>query len=258
MKCTNPSCRMYGKELAPGAKFCGVCGQIVEERSSDGRASGMSHGSAGEKKYSRTIRGVNRMPQGIALGVDERIVKQYKIGTYTLRSGSIDVIITNKRVIRYEESSWFGMKNNVIDEINIDSVHGNYTRMRRSISIVGLIVSLLLFIVSMVVLFGRVGIFGGYGKSSFESIIGLVALALTVIVVVSSLKPTLEFGLLGAIGKEALVTNVNQRGRLIRRDSGSIIFQFKPTAETTEMLKEIGACLYDLKTLGDSAIEKWS
>ena len=67
---------------------------------------------------------VNRMPQGIALGVGEQIVKQYKVGRYTFRQGSIEVIVTNKRVIRYEESSLFGMQNNQIDEINIDAVHG--------------------------------------------------------------------------------------------------------------------------------------
>ena len=247
---------MYGKELAPGAKFCGVCGQIVKEESSSGSLPGSEPESFGRRFA--IPRGVNRMPQGIALVVGERIVKQYKIGRYTLRSGSIEVIITNKRVIRYEESSWMGMKNNAIDEINIDSVHGNYVRMRRSISIIGLIASVVLFIVSMIALFGNMG--GGYYyyKSSIEYLVGFIALALTIIIVISSLKPSLEFGLLGAIGNNALATNVNQRGRLFRQDGNSVIFQFKPTSETTEMLKEIGACIYDLKTLGDAAIEKWN
>ena len=263
MKCTNPACRMYGKELSPGAKFCGVCGQIVKEESyggfSDGPSGGPSGGSSGGGRgkggYGGSLRGINRMPQGIALGVDERIVKQYKIGTYSFRQGSIDVIVTNKRVIRYEESSWLGMQNNQIDEINIDAVHGNFTRMRRSISILGLIVAIILLVVGFAALFGR---FFGYYKSPLEYIVGVVALLIAVIIILSSLKPTMEFALLGAIGAPALGTFVNKRGRIIRDDSNSIIFQFKPTPQTTVMLKEIGACIYDLKTLGDAAIEKWS
>ena len=87
---------------------------------------------------------------------------------------------------------------------------------------------------------------------------GFIALGITALVVISSLKPTMEFGLLGAVGGPALGTSVNKRGRIMRNDGNSVIFQFKPTAETTVMLKEIGACIYDLKTLGDAAIEKWN
>lgn len=245
MKCAN-----CGRELAPGAKFCGVCGQVVKEEP--------KRVPTYTTKRPPISLAVNRMPQGVALGVDERIVKEYKIGRYTFRAGSIDVIITNKRVIRYEESSWLGMKNNIIDEINIDSVHGNYTHMKRSISIIGLIVSIVLFIVAMVFLFGSSPFGYGYYKSPLDYVIGLAALGITAIIVISSLKPSMEFGLMGSIGNDALVTRVNLRGRIFRRDGNSIVFQFKPTAEATEMLREIGACIYDLKTLGDAAIEKWS
>ena len=197
---------------------------------------------------------VNRMPQGIALGVNERIVKQYKIGRYTFRAGSIDLIVTNKRVIRYEESRWMGMQNNVIDEINIDAVHGVSTRMCRSISVIGLIASLVLLIVGLIALFGNPF---GYA-SPIQHTVGVIALLLTAVIIISSLKPSFVLSVSGSIGNPALDTVVNMRGRLFRHDSGSVVFQFKPTAETTEMLKEIGACIYDLKTLGDAAIEKWS
>ena len=196
---------------------------------------------------------VNRMPQGIALGVGEQIVKQYKVGRYTFRQGSIEVIVTNKRVIRYEESSLFGMQNNQIDEINIDAVHGMYTHMKRSISIIGLVASLILIIYGIAMLSAG-GRYGGYGGMQ---IYGFISLALAALIIFLSLKPSLEFGLMGAIGNPALGTVVNTRGRLFRRESNGVVFQFKPTADTTVMLKELGACVYDLKTLGDRAIEKW-
>ena len=269
MKCMNPSCRMYGKELPAGAKFCGVCGQIVGSDSSYGGGSAGWGGRpapapgpapapapAPKPASGGWGGGVNRMPEGIALGTDERIVKQYKIGRYTFRKGTIEVIVTNKRVIRYEESIWLGMQNNSIDEIFIDSVHGIKTWMSRSISILGLIFAVILFIVGMISLFGNLGF--GRGTSGIQILIGLIALGLTALIVISSLKPSMVFAVLGSVGNDALRTKVNIRGRLFRNDDSSVIFQFKPTPETTVMLKEIGACIYDIKTLGDAAISKWS
>lgn len=245
-------CAKCSAELKPDAKFCGKCGEIVGASPSPYTP---PKPAPSPSDRIRIPTGVNRMPQGIALGIGERIVKQYKIGRYSFRQGSIDVIVTNKRVIRYEESSWMGMQNNQIDEINIDAVHGTYTHMRRSISALGLIFAIVFLVAGLLFLFGRLGF--SYYKTTLEYVIGLVALLLSLIFFIGSLKPTLEFAFLGAIGGPALGTIVNNRGRLFRNDSNSIIFQFKPTSETTVMLKEIGACVYDLKTLGDSAIEKW-
>jgi len=264
MRCPNPACRA---ELRPDAKFCGKCGTIIESTPPSAYASPSAYAppspapspaAAPRRTAARPLidTRVNTMPQGIALGVGEQIVKQYKIGRYTFRKGSIDVIVTNKRVIRYEESTWLGMQNNQIDEINIDAVHGVTTHMRRSISILGMIFALIFFIVSMVFLFGNIG-FGYYGKSAIEYVIGFAALAACAVIVISSLKPSLVFTVQAAIGNPALATVVNLHGRFMRSSTGGIIMQFKPTPETTVMLKEIGACVYDIKTLGDAAISKW-
>ena len=243
MKCSN-----CGAELKPGARFCGKCAQevVYPKKESSWRS---SHTSS-----------VNRMPQGIALGSEERIVRKYQIGKYTFRQGSIDVIITNKRVIRYEESTWLGMQNNQIDEIFIEAVHGTSTSMVRSISIMGGLFALVFIILGIILVAStdRNSYMYYYASSSTRSLLfGILSLCLGVFIAVKSIRPTLVFSLHGAIGGPALETVVNSRGRWFRRDNTSIVFQFKPTSETTTMLKEIGACVYDLKAQGDSAIEKW-
>lgn len=242
-------CEKCHAELKPGAKFCGKCGTIVSEPFTKTTTSGRTS----DTTRVRIPLDVNRMPEGIALGVGERVVKEYQIGRYSFRQGKIVVIVTNKRVIRYEESSLFGMQNNQIDEVNIDAVHGTLTHMRRSISAFGLIVALVLIIVGLSTLFG-----GGYYVAFTTRLIGIVSLVIAAVILIGSLRPMLEFALLGSVGGTVLGTVVNKRGRIIRNDSNSIIFQFKPTTEIIVMLKEIGACIYDLKTLGDAAIEKWS
>ena len=232
-------CRKCGAELKPGAKYCGKCATPV---------TGLPKMEDVMKHFS----GVNRMSQGIALGTEERVVKQYQIGRYTLRQGSIDVVITNKRVIRYEDSLWFGLRNNRIDEVDIEAVYGMSTSMMRSISGLGITAAIIFALVAYFTMSGNMR----YGVSSMG--IGAISLVLSVLILVNSFRPTLLFYLHGAVGAPTLHTVVNARGRLFGKNDTSIVFQFKPTTETTEMLKEIGAVIHDLKTYGDAAIEKWS
>ena len=230
MKC--PKC---GNELVPGAKFCGKCGTTV---------------------VTKTITpSLIRMPNGIALGEGEQIVKQYRIGRYTLRRGEVIVTVTNKRVIRYELSSFLGLQNNVIEDVNIDVVNGTTTEVKRSLSILGLSVATVLLVLGILMI---VWSFGSIRFSPLLFIGGFVSLGITGISVFKSIQPTMYFTLQTALGSRTLETSVNDRGRFMRFGKTGAIFQFKPTPETVIMLQEIGAMIYDLKTLGDTAIEKWN
>ena len=207
-------CAKCGAEIIPGAKFCGKCGWVVRE-------SDPPRPSSDRRKPTK---GVNRMPQGIALGDGERIVKQYGIGRYTFRQGSIDVIVTNKRVIRYEESNWMGMQNNQIDEINIDAVHGTSTTMVRSISILGTICALFFIVVGIVFLSMNSGnSYRYFATSNLNGIlIGIIGICIGVFIFAKSCRPTLLFSIHGAIGGAALETVVNARGRFFGRNNTSI------------------------------------
>lgn len=240
-------CPTCGKEVKPGGKFCGQCGTIIPPEKTE---------SLRETRVDDASRIFVRvaMPQGIELGVDEQVVKQYRIGRYTLRQGYVDVIVTNKRVIRYEDSNWLGMQSNRIDEVNIDAVHGVSCTMARSASILGLAAAGIMGLVGLVMFFGA---FDSYYMNFMQLIPGVALIGIAALILVNSFRPSMVFCIQGALGTPSLETSVNVLGRLFGRNSSSIIFQFKPTAETTVMLKEIGACIYDLKTLGDKAITKW-
>ena len=224
-------CPKCGREYSVKPKFCGTCGTMFDDP-----APGPEPGPKPSPGPTP-----NKMPEGIALGIGEEIVKRYKIGQYTFRQGAISVIITNKRVIRYEESNWLGMQTNRIDEINIDAVHGTSCTMARSISILGMVAAIILFLVGA---FFASDTLGGRGNSGF-GLFGIVCIAIAVIIIINSFRPTLCFHLHGAVGAPVLQTDVNVLGRIFGRNYSSIVFQFKPTAETTVMLKEIGACIYD-------------
>lgn len=262
-----PNCH---SETKPGAKFCGVCGEILS-------APAASHSPApaytpdpapsapvapaapaapaapkAPSSWASCRR--SQMPQGIDLGVGEVVVKQYRVGRYTFRQGYIDVVITNKRIIRYEDSTFLGLQTNRIDELYLSAINGVTCWWSRTISIIGLMFSLC-FILSGLLSF--IGGLTAYGDTAAGMIVaGLVGIALGALVLVNSFKPSVIFYVQGSHASPAVVTAVNVLGRIIRDGQGAI-FQFKPTEETAVMLKEVGACVYDLKTLGDEAISKW-
>lgn len=253
MKC--PKC---GNELETGAKFCGKCGTVIRAGSAPAPAPRPApRVERPTEKPKGTFAPVDakayRMAQGIALGHGEKVVRRYNVARYTFGQGSMEVIVTNKRVIRYEESQWFLMTENNIDEVNLDVVHGVSTTMKRSLS------SLSLFAAIALLMFGIIALSFSMNFGAVSGIaVFIFCLLVAILAIVLGLRPTMYFCLHGAVGGDTLQTAVNYQGRLFGRNNDSVFFQFKPTAETTEMLKEIGACIYDLKTLGDAAIEKWS
>ena len=286
-------CMRCGAELRPDAKFCGVCGQVMggQQMGSQNTGSqpiaGQSYGgqqmggqtyggqtyggqpyggqpmgdgyqpnsmamlknavkTAGRAAINRA-REANRIQGGVIFSVDEKIVRHYQIGRYFLRKGSIELIVTNKRVIRFEESSLFGMRNNMMDEIDIQSITGVTASMQRSASILGLTAGLVFLIV---------GIAGFANLRDIHPLIPPAVLLLSFIILFLSFKPSLIFYVHGGGGR-ALTTVVNMRGRLFGIHNAGIVFQFRPTPEVTDMLKEIGALIYDIRTLGDKGIERW-
>lgn len=108
-------CPKCHSETKPGAKFCGVCGEILTAPAASYAAApayppapaapaapvaaAAKAVSSWASSYAEENRRRNQMPQGIDLGVGEVVVKQYRVSRYTFRKGYIDVVITNKRVI---------------------------------------------------------------------------------------------------------------------------------------------------------------
>ncbi len=226
-------CKNCGMELKPGARFCGRC------------ATPVASDPVGVTEMSSEFIRSHEMPSGVSLGMDEKVVRQYRIGRYTLRKGAVDVIVTNKRVIRYEDSTWFGMRTNRMDDIELKAISGVSCAMSRSISIPGLIFGGSLAVAGLTMMAGNIGV-------------GLLACLVGLVILLCSFRPSMVFCLYGPVSSGMLDTSVNVMGRLFGRNNSSMLFQFKPTSETTAMLREIGACINDLKNLGETAVARWS
>lgn len=238
------------------AKFCGKCGNPIERCTCSGTAT-MESGMRFTSKPSRLSYSTVAHLDELALGEGEQKVKEYLLGKYPFGCGNVQLIVTNKRVILKESYSFLFLSHNRVEELNLESVHGLNGNIGRGMNKIIFAIGLALSFGSLLVgsLFSSMTY--GYSRSSgggfsaFLLILGLIIMAL------SCVFPYMTFGITG-MGSEhqALMTGINVNGKTAL--SNGVVLQPRPTADARKSIAEAGACIFDLRTYGDEAIEKWT
>ena len=232
------------------AKFCGKCGNPIERCACSGTAT-VAAGMHFPPKPSRFSYSTVAYLDEIALGEGEQKVKEYRLGKYPFGCGNVQLIVTNKRVILKESYSFLFLSHNRVEEINLDSVHGLNGNIGRGMNKIIFVIGLILSLGSLL----SGGLFSGMiyvgGFSTFLLILGLV------VMVLSCVFPYMTFGITGTGSEhQALMTGINVNGKTAL--SNGVVLQPRPTADARKTIAEAGACIFDLRTYGDEAIEKWT
>ena len=222
------------------AKFCGKCGNPIERCTCSGTAT-MESGMRFSSKPSRFSYSTVAHLGELALGEGEQKVKEYLLGKYPFGCGNVRLIVTNKRVILKESYSFLFLSHDRVEELNLESVHGLNGNIGRGMNKI-------IFAIGLALSFGS--LFVGRPFSSML-ILGLIIMAL------SCVFPYMTFGITG-MGSEhqALMTGINVNGKTAL--SNGVVLQPRPTADARKSIAEAGACIFDLRTYGDEAIEKWT
>lgn len=236
------------------AKFCGKCGNPIELCTCSG--AGPIPTPKPAPKPSRISYSTVAHLDELALGEGEQKVKEYLLGKYPFGCGDVQLIVTNKRVILKESYSFLFLSHSRVEELNLESVHGlngNIGRgMNKVIFLIGLILTLgSLFVGNLFsgMMYGYRS--GGNGFSTFLLILGLVVMAL------SCIFPYMTFGIIGmGSDHQSLMTGINVNGKTALNNG--VVLQPRPTADARKSIAEAGACIFDLRTYGDEAIEKWT
>ena len=245
-------------------RFCGNCGMPVGSCTcgvSNGPTTGFGGHKADEEIPGRSGSYYIRRFDKIALIQDEVVVKQYHIGEFAkglgiAGKGSASIIITNKRVISKQDSDYFGSSNTSVEEIMLDTVMGvkNYYSQGYTIwRLVVAAISALFGIISLITTFAS----SRYGIDALSLLISLGLCGLAVYMAFTSRKPSYLFSIYSSASNRAMEMGANLRGKIFNSNGNGILFQYKPTKEAVKMMCEIGACIVDLKTKGDYAIEAW-
>lgn len=234
-------------------KFCGICGQPLGTCSCD-RSSFQRYGTtafhaqkSGVVENNQSSTYIISQFDNVALSQGEIPIRQYHIGKFSgllslFGQGNSYMLITNRRVISKSDTNYFGTSNNSVEEIALENITGMKTMYDKGITIWKLILGIIFILFSLFTL------------DTFE---GWLSLALGIFLIFWCRKPSYLFHLYSNSSAPTMTTGANLRGKLMNASGYGLIFQFKPTQEAIPMMREIGACINDLRTKGDYAVEAW-
>lgn len=244
-------------------KFCSKCGKPVGECTCGASVAPSTGFGSSKSDLEETNRAGSYYIQHfdkIALIQGEVVVKQYHIGEFvkglgSAGKGSASIIVTNKRVISKQDSDCFGSSSTSVEEITLDNVAGVKNYFSQGYTIWRLVVAANAALIGICATFSS---FGGWRSFSFlQFLIGLCICGVAVYMGITSRKPSYLFSIYAASANQAMFMGANLRGKIFNSGGYGIMFQYKPTKEAVKMMCEIGACIVDLKTKGDYAIEAW-
>lgn len=252
-------------------KFCGKCGNPIERCTCSSEFSGQNTGttafgttsfgnqrSAIEKNNGQFF--IRRMDD-IALSQGETVVRKYHIGKFFNTAaalggkGNACITITNKRVISKTDSRFFGTSSVSVEEMNIDSIVGIKNYYAQGFTIWRLALAII-FAVFALASFSEM-VSSGVGRYGENLGTFLMTLILAVLMGATCRKPSYLFGLYSSAAAPTMQMGANLRGKILNSNGYGIVFQYKPTKEAIKLMCEMGACIMDIKTKGDYAVEVW-
>lgn len=230
-------------------KYCGKCGNTIQ----DCTCSSVSQNTNNEyssqpspSKKSEVVFLQKPTFDGIVLCSDETPIRQYEIGAMKLfGSGSATVTVTNRRVILHSFSRYLFSKTNMLQEVPIESVTGVSTYCGQGIKPFFLIWGTIFTLTGLAL----------RSQLSLPFVLFFLFAGITLIFI--SRRPTFSFVVSAAMSGSGISTAVNVRGVMLSSHGNGIVFTFNATDEALSMMRELGACIMDIKAKGDIAIKDW-
>lgn len=243
-------CSNCGKHLPEEAIFCPVCGtRVVIASERDNNWDGQAYDTEGNVENSKINNdGKIDISENIykaslpVLSEDEVIVKHYHCASVKLPNSDGFLTVTNKRVIFHASDP--GEISRICFEVLLDSVSGISCLIGQNIKAGRLVFAILITLFS----------FSLFKDSTF---LGIILILLGFILAISACKATYSLKIYSSKANGSPI-NLGEGATSFVGNSSIYSISCKPTPETKVMIKELGAIIIDLQTLGDHAIEKWN
>ena len=182
------------------------------------------------------------------LSEGEVMVRSYMIGKYPFNSGNCTLYVTNKRVILKEYYNWLLLKHYEVSDLNIENVHGLRCGFGRNISSGWTTLALASLVFSIV----------AFSSGGSNAAVGVVMLLLSLILFgVGMLSTHSDLSIIGTDEHSPISMDHNGGGFLAKLLPEFGVLKCRPTKDLDDMAVELGSCLYDLRTFGDTAIQRW-
>jgi len=189
--------------------------------------------------------------KGIILSEDEIIIREYEASSLDSLKAKGFVIATNRRLI-FTGSTQTSLGNSVIvRDTKIDSISGVTGGLTRKKGIVQTIIGLIIALAGFMLLFNDSPFYG----LGFIAIGGFIAyrgfngggVQMYLAIMSSDSKPSINVD----VAASGFFSRVKSHDAFLTVDASG------PGAHTEQMIREIGALVQDIQTMGDLAIAKW-
>lgn len=261
-------------------RFCGKCGKPIAMCTCDDTSSKMKKAdfskerSVGES-VEHTSEYFRRKFDKIVLGDGEEVVRQYHIGTMnkgwfkssSKSLGDSYVLVTNKRVISKADFENGGSSGTCLEEMSIECISGVKSQYTHDIVWWKVLLGIVLIIAAIASIISMISTWRW--TAIIKKIISIFWAVVFGFIGANSLrtckKPGYLFSIYSSATGEALVMGaggdskglLNAIFSLLNPQNTSILLKYAPTKEAVTMMRELGACIMDIKAKGDYAVEIW-
>lgn len=255
-------CQRCGALIHEGELFCGECGAPVQEKQNQGNSGGYQDrnsgnrggvqrgrdngtNQAGGRDNFNTDNGVNNKEIKLLFGLNaakgEVPVRQYYCSRLRIPRCNGYLTVTNKRLI-FQGKTVTG-SSRISQEIPIDSVGAIYCGYGTFVRWLLMLLSVLMLVASIWIAVDEDEIY----------LLGLIPAALFFFL---SLRKTFTLKIMSAkaVG-EGISVGMGGSGIIGSRANFAVIGF--AADDTDKMLRELGAMVQDLQTMGDMAVEEW-
>ena len=248
-------CDNCGFKCKSGSKFCTNCATKLVEHTTN-----ISRGTTKERFVTNT---------NILLAEGEVNVKSYHCTSFPdvaltrFFSLAADgyVSVTNKRVIFFGD----GKKSTLFSEVDIDKVTGIVSYSGRGWNLLALLFWLIIYIFQGSIIFGHIAAFkfnASFGLFML-TVLSIAVLGLEIFVGRFFIRPWLyNFYIMGN-GAEVTPVGAGNLHSTLRwwvTGQGALnsMMSFFPGPDKEKVVRELGALIKDIQTLGEFGIEKWT
>ena len=193
----------------------------------------------------------------IALSPEEKVVRDYHCTQLKFPACDGHLTVTNKRVIFHGKASG----SRIVNEVQLDTVNGISSYYGGKFNLLYLILGIgfALFAFSM---FGSCSSSSNYyGSSSLDAVSGIIALvclAVGVFLLIRCYQRVFLLKIFSTAATSAPITIGEGPGGFLSNSTALMSLVAAPTAQTDQMMLELGALIHDLQQLGEEAFERWT
>lgn len=240
-------CENCGNKLESDCDFCTNCGQKVNKQGN------IQHHENSNYQPQYQNQGYDKLSQIVTLSDGEVVVKEYSCTKLKRPQCEGTLSVTNKRIVFHGQ----GSSSRIQKEVPLKLVSGLDTYYGVNFDFVKIILGIIIILLSFSIMgqLNQISYYTG-GTTDKYFIYGVLFIVLGIILIWLGVQPCFILSLY-ASGTDGAPIQIGTPPMSLIGNSALYTLNARKSLETDLMMKELGAMVEELQTMGDLAVQKW-